>query len=277
MLKHTFIHIPKVGRATERKIWESGVRTWEDAASRGAPGVPSQLLEHFLNLSFYALEKGEVGFFLEMLPSAEIWRLLVTPSVRLSICYLDIETTGLRPGLSELTVVGLYNALELKYFVAGQNLYDLYEEIKRYDLVVTFNGKTFDVPFLKASLPGIEVPQAHIDLRYMLKQVGLTGGLKTIERAIGMARRQDELGMLDGYDAVALWRLHKRGVKDALPTLLRYNAEDVVSLKPLLELACRMSIEQMRAGFSLPEVSERVVPEMPYSIDLIRRLREGRL
>ncbi|MEM4251454.1 MAG: ribonuclease H-like domain-containing protein [Candidatus Bathyarchaeia archaeon] len=276
MLKHTFIHIPKVGRVTERKIWEAGVLTWEDAASRGAPGVPSQLLDHFLQLSFYALERGNVRFFLEMLPSAEIWRLLVNPSMQLSICYLDIETTGLRPDVSELTVAGLYDGVELKYFISGQNLEELYEEIRRYDLIVTFNGKSFDVPFLKASLPGIEVPEAHIDLRYLLKQVGLAGGLKAIERTTGMARMQDELSLLDGYDAVTLWQLHKRGVEDALPTLLRYNAEDVVSLKPLLELACRMHIEQMQTGFALPEVSERAVPEMPYSIELIRRLREGR-
>lgn len=277
MIKHTFIHIPKVGRVTERKIWEAGVLTWEDAVSRGAPGVCSELLDHFLKLSFYALEHAEKRFFFQILPSAEIWRLVVSPSIQLSICYLDIETTGLNPGISELTVVGLYDGVDLKHFVSGQNLTDLYEEIRLYDLIVTFNGKTFDVPFLKASLPGIQVPEAHIDLRYLLKHLGLTGGLKAIERATGMAREQDELAMLNGYDALTLWRLHKRGVEDALPTLLRYNAEDVVSLKPLLELACRMKVEQMQAGFALPEVSDRVVPEIPYSIELIRKLREGRL
>ncbi len=30
LLRNTFIHLPRVGKVTERELWESGVHTWDD-------------------------------------------------------------------------------------------------------------------------------------------------------------------------------------------------------------------------------------------------------
>ena len=77
---------------------------------------------------------------------------------------------------------------------------------------------------------------AHIDLRYLLKSLGYSGGLKGCERALGFSR--PGLEDVDGYFAVLLWKdYEKTGKKAALETLLAYNVEDVLTLERLLVLA----------------------------------------
>jgi hypothetical protein len=77
-----------------------------------------------------------------------------------------------------------------------------------------------------------------MDLMHVLRRLGLRGGLKRIEQALGVARPSD-LSSLDGRDAVALWSLSQEGEPDALATLIRYNAEDVLVLPRLAAIAVR--------------------------------------
>jgi uncharacterized protein len=277
MIKNTFLHIPRVGRVMERRLWESGVRTWEEGLNCSAKllGNAESTVKSYLELSLSAFEKRDIAFFSDLLPSGEAWRLSpdLCPGLSLRIAYLDIETNGMSPTYAYITVIGLFDGEDVKYFVQGKNLEDFYDEIRNYDLLVTFNGKCFDVPFMRAIMPSLKLPRAHIDLRYVLRQAGWRGGLKAIERQTGLARKQDELGLLDGFDAVLLWRLHERGEMKALTTLLRYNAEDIVGLKPLLELACNKLI--MKLPLQLPHlpVSNRITPDIPYSMELIRAIK----
>ncbi len=61
----------------------------------------------------------------------------------------------------------------------------------------------------------------------------LYGGLKSLERQLGIERR---LVGIDGYEAVKLWWRYVDSFDlDALNTLLQYNKEDVVNLKSLKE------------------------------------------
>ncbi len=76
----------------------------------------------------------------------------------------------------------------------------------------------------------------HVDLRYALRKIGLSGGLKHIEKKVGISRG-DDLEGVDGYEAVKLWHRYERGDEAALDKLIRYNIEDVVNLKTLMEKA----------------------------------------
>ena len=69
-----------------------------------------------------------------------------------------------------------------------------------------------------------------------LRSLGLRGGLKKIEKAIGLDR-DDDLCLLSGRDAVNLSNMAQDGEPNALETLIRYNAEDVASLPGLAEYA----------------------------------------
>lgn len=64
----------------------------------------------------------------------------------------------------------------------------------------------------------------------------MTGGLKSIEAALGL-RRAAEVEDLTGYDATVLWAKHLRGDKNALRSLIQYDTEDVVHLKAIMEVA----------------------------------------
>jgi uncharacterized protein YprB with RNaseH-like and TPR domain len=278
MLKHSFIHIPRIGKLTESKIWQSGIRTWEEAqeiSSYKSFGIPELLLQSYLDDSFKALENRDFAFFNKLLPTSETWRLYPQFSYtsNLRVAYLDIETDGSNIGLDSITVIGVFDGINVKQYIQGYNLRDFADDIEEYDLLVTFNGKLFDIPVIESAFYKIRLPKAHIDLRFVLRQVNLKGGLKYIERQTNLAREQDELGQLDGYDAVFLWRLHKQGDSRALPTLLRYNAEDIVGLKPLLELACNRLVQNLPLDLPFLPISNRIIPNINYYPELIEKLK----
>ena len=150
--------------------------------------------------------------------------------------YLDIETTGLSTVFDTITMVGLYDGRRYQLFVDGENLQDLPKHLQKYSLVVTFNGSGFDLRFLKLMFPDMALPPIHIDLRWAMRKLGMKGGLKSIEAALGL-RRPSEIEDLTGYDATVLWAKYLRGDKHALQSLIQYNTEDVVHLKAIMEVA----------------------------------------
>jgi uncharacterized protein len=54
----------------------------------------------------------------------------------------------------------------------------------------------------------IRLPQAQIDLRYVLAHVGYKAGLKKCESLLGIDR--GNLADMDGFFAVLLWKEHQR-------------------------------------------------------------------
>lgn len=237
-LRRTFLHIAGIGERRERRLWAAGVRTWDEIERCPLPvGIPRSLPDE-IAASRAALRCRDVGFFAQRLPPREHWRLY--PTFRDRTAFLDIETTGLLPGGQAVTVVGISNGTDVWSFVQGRNLEELPDVLAQVDILVTFNGACFDLPFLKVAFPGLPLPPAHIDLRFLYRRLGMRGGLKAVEAAAGLQRPVHLEGM-DGYEAVLLWRAYlDRGDEGALTHLVEYNREDVVNLKPLLETACEM-------------------------------------
>lgn len=235
MLQSTFLHIQGIGPKTERTIWRKGIRCWDDFIGRNEVVLSSsrdRYIEEQLRLS--GENMGDIRFFERRLPPGETWRLFGEFGERAA--YLDIETSGGYDGLDEITVIGLYDGKEAMTFVNGRNLERFEEEVQEYELLITFNGSLFDLPFIRRSFPHISLPPAHIDLRFVLQKLGCRGGLKRIEKALGVAR-DNEVDGLTGYDAVIMWRAYQAGHAGALDRLLAYNRADIVNLKPLMELA----------------------------------------
>ena len=130
---------------------------------------------------------------------------------------------------------------------------------------MTYNGKSFDVPFIRNDL-GISIEHAHIDLRYVLGSLGYRGGLKACEKKLGIDR--GNLVDVDGYFAVLLWRDYRRGGnRRALDTLLAYNVLDVVNLETLMIIAYNHKLRgtPLEGSHSLPAP---VQPENPFRADL---------
>jgi uncharacterized protein YprB with RNaseH-like and TPR domain/predicted nuclease with RNAse H fold len=246
MLEQTFIHIPGVGRQTERELWANGIRSWDDAdrfeKRFGRVGIRlQQKLDDYIPRSREAIAHRDAAFFERLSSLGEAWRLF--PEFAQDCVYLDIETTGLSTVFDTITMVGLYDGRKYQLFVDGENLQELPKHLQKYSVVVTFNGSGFDLRFLKLAFPDLVLPPVHIDLRWVTRKLGMKGGLKSIEAKLGL-RRAAEVEDLTGYDATVLWAKYLRGDKGALRSLIQYNTEDVVHLKAIMEVAYDRLSEQ---------------------------------
>jgi len=199
-----------------------------------------------------------------------MWRLY--GELRGKTAFVDIETTGLYAGPNAITMIGLFDGLETRVFVQGINLDEFNDEIKKYQLIVTFNGKRFDVPFIRYVLGDLPNGQAHLDLMYPLRRLGYRGGLKSIEAQLGIGR-EGILRQVDGFMAILLWREYKRGNKAALKTLVRYNLEDVVNLQYLSDKVYNMSVAKLPIQVDpLPEPQKYCLDDMPFDEELVEYL-----
>jgi hypothetical protein len=255
MLTQTFLHIPGIGPRLEQRFWEEGLFSWDTvlATPDTLPFSPGQisLILYYLRRSQEALHQRNIYFFDQLLPSTMRWRLY--PEFASQTVFLDIETNGGPAGYQSTTLVGLYDGQEYQLFLAGKNLHLLETALRRYDLIVTFNGTLFDLPFLQRDLD-IAFYQSHIDLRFLLKRLGYRGGLKKVEQALGI-KRESAIDGLRGYDAILLWQQYRRGNQHALDTLIAYNRRDVFSLATLLEIGYRLAREQAWPGRVLPPLT----------------------
>lgn len=273
MLENSFIHIPGIGANTERQLWNTGLLGWEqlesDNSCKISPKRYQKLVVHAKE-SVKHLKNNDPNYFSNLLPSKEHWRLF--PHFRSSTAYLDIETTGIEIYGFEITTIALYDGRSIRYYVKGQNLEAFTDDIRHYGVIVTYNGKTFDVPFIEGQF-GIKMNHAHIDLRYILKSLGYTGGLKMCEKSLGMDR--GDLDGVDGYFGVLLWLDYQQNKNEkALETLLAYNIEDVVNLEILMVMAYNMKLKDT-PFYKSHQLELPTRPEIPFKPDLatINRLK----
>ena len=273
MLTSTFCHIPGIGLKTEYRIWESGVRAWEDYVGRPSNHAKisrQQLADKILRESMGHLAAKAPGYFEKALPSHLHWRLF--REFRDDVAYVDIETTGLEMDFAEITTIALYDGKNVRYYVNGENLEAFVDDIFEYKVIVTYNGKCFDIPFIERYFR-IKLDHAQIDLRYVLNRLGIKGGLKACERKMGISR--DGLDGVDGYFAVLLWADYARNKNiKALETLLSYNIEDTVNLEMLMVLAYNLNIRDI-PFFGHLELPMPARPALPFSADseTIHRIR----
>jgi uncharacterized protein YprB with RNaseH-like and TPR domain len=244
MLKNTFCHLPKIGPVTESKLWSAGIHDWATfLQSSTLPLSKSriQAISQELEESQKQLANGNSHYFVQHLPVNQYWRLF--PHFRDTIAYLDIETTGLENWCNEITTIALYDGKTVHTYVNGQNLNDFVDDIQRYNIIVSYNGRCFDVPFIERYFR-IKLDHVHIDLRYVLKSLGFSGGLKGCETQLGIDR--GELSDMDGFYAVVLWETYKRtGHQKSLEMLIEYNSMDARNLEGLMEMAYERKVKEV--------------------------------
>ncbi len=266
MLKNSFVHVRGIGMKSEQKIWSSGIHSWADLLNGDLSGfspIKRANLIRSIEESSEQLSRSNPAFFGNCLPSKHYWRIF--PEFRESTAYLDIETTGLDTWSNEVTTIAVYDGCSIFTYVQGQNLDQFEEDIQKYKVLVTYNGKCFDVPFLQSYFR-MKLDQVHIDLRYVLKSLGYTGGLKECEKKAGIDRGC--LDGIDGYFAVLLWNDYQRNKNDkALETMLAYNVQDAVNLETLMVLAYNLKLKE--TPFSeTHQITLLSYPTLPFEADL---------
>ena len=176
---------------------------------------------------------------------------------RRRVCFLDTETTGLSGGTGTMAfVVGLGWFVEDGFLVRQYFLRDpgdepamietLAELLPTFEALVSFNGRTFDVPilenrFILARTPPPTVDLPHLDLLHPARRLWhyhlSSCALGSLERAVlGVLREQDDV---PGGVIPTLYRDYLRtGDAREMKRVLYHNAVDVLSLVTLAARLC---------------------------------------
>ena len=146
-----------------------------------------------------------------------------------------------------LTIVGIYlvdgNEQEVHQLVDDECTEEnILRALSGVEELVTYNGRSkkdhicgyigFDFPVIYARTGSmLDEMFPHTDLCVVCWEKGLTGGLKEIEKKLGIKRKT--VG-IDGKEAMKMWREYKEtGDLKILEKLKLYNREDMVNLVPL--------------------------------------------
>ena len=229
----------RVGEKIEKRIWSNGIHDWDNFLRndriKGISKPRKLYYDRKISNARKALFNFDSSYFLNILPQSETWRLY--DFFKEDSVFLDIETTGLSKFDDDITVFGLYDGLNTKTMIKGINMNynELKKELQKYKLIITFNGASFDIPFIEKRYPGLLPKVPNFDVKSITSRLGFTGGLKNIEKELNF-HRKEIIKDFHGGDAVTLWRMYgATGDEDYLNLLVEYNEYDIVNLKKVTE------------------------------------------
>jgi uncharacterized protein len=164
--------------------------------------------------------------------------------------YLDIETTGLSPDSAQVTLVGfVYGEGGIRYLEQhfaddpadeAEVLREVARRLRAFQVTVTNNGTTFDLPFLRqrAALLGVPWPRVETyDLLRTARTWRQTYGqlpdcrLQTVMAHFRLGR-QDETSGREMVEAYHKWL--RTGIGSYRDLILVHNAEDLLLLPDLV-------------------------------------------
>jgi uncharacterized protein YprB with RNaseH-like and TPR domain/predicted nuclease with RNAse H fold len=276
MIRKSFIFVPGVGDKTEQYLWRRGVTSWSQLSDGiRLPRISSNKTTHirdFIRKGTDALRNRDIDFFAQNLPQSEHWRLY--RDFRDRTLFLDVETTGLSRYYDDVTLIGTFDGRESRIFVKDNNMGALAKLLEKYDVLVTFNGKLFDVPFIKKEFPKLPLQHVHLDLRFLLRSVGIGGPLKEIEQKLGI-RRGREITNIGGREAAVLWSRFLKGDDEALRKLVMYNLSDTKNLKTLMDYCYRRKFQQniapkMNGGIYRSRTNQKAIQTYYQSLAQLR-------
>lgn len=231
MIQNSFIILNSINNKKEKELWEFGCTDWNNFLSSQKQLTKNHELHKSQILDAKnALTNLDQTHFTTLLPPSEHWRLY--NNFKDEAAFLDIETTSFK---GNTTVVGIYDNNKTHILIKNKNLNheNLKNILSNYKMIITFNGACFDLPILTREFDIDFSNHLHIDLRFVCSKIDLKGGLKNIEKEIGI-NRDDDIKDIDGKEAVRLWkRYEKTNDENYLNLLIKYNIEDIINLKAL--------------------------------------------
>ncbi len=180
--------------------------------------------------------------------------------------FFDIETTGLSPEVSAITLIGCLDDHGLikqwfneDGFSQKQILTDFFAYCNSYDTLISFNGTTFDLPFLKAKAKEFQMN----DPFSMIHHEDFYQKLRSYRHLIDTQRfRQKDLEQYvhfqrkDRLSGKKIIKTYQDFLKTNDPTckekILLHNEEDLKGLFKISSLQCYPSLKA--GNFSVDQV-----------------------
>ena len=241
--------LPKIGLKTEQNLKNKGYLTIESLKKHDKYcDVATKFMDNIDTLSF-----AEIIEILDSNKYSKKCRDNVLKAISLTdsenFKFMDIETLGLSN--VPIILIGIAEIKKDKIVSSQYFLRDIHEEgavIEAYlshldedSIHVTFNGKSFDVPFIKNRCSynriSADLDLPHLDLMYFAKNLWKDDlpncQLQTIERELfGIEREGDVPGQYipDYYNTY----LQEQNIGPIVP-IIEHNRQDIVSLASFLE------------------------------------------
>lgn len=193
----------------------------------------------------------------------------------MKIGVLDIETTGLNASRSKFILGGLYepDGKTMHQFFAQRQaeekaaLTEFMKQVSALDMVVTYNGRHFDLPFMKKRMEALDIEGSlpyNLDLYLVLnghspiRKFVPNLKQKTVENYMGLwSTRADEIS---GAESVTLYNTYEKTGDEALEEkILLHNSDDVLQLTRLLRVISKSDFH--RAMFHLGFPAEGLIVE----------------
>ena len=184
-----------------------------------------------------------------------------------SICVLDIETTGISPETSHFVLGSLLSfdeggkALLRQYFAEGLSeekalLVEYMEDAARFDVVLTYNGKGFDMPYLFSRMKklGLDIDAAPYNLDLYL----VLNGYSPLRKFLPNLRQKTV------EDFMGFWHLRKDKISGSqMPALypkyrdlmLLHNSDDVLQLGRLLPVLEKVDFHRAMHVLGFPVIT----------------------
>ncbi len=172
-----------------------------------------------------------------------------------NVCFIDIETTGLNRNNSMIYLIGILyydpngnNWILNQYFANTMNeeqdlLEQFIDKISKFDIIVTFNGESFDLPFIEHRLnkyginyvfdknKSFDLYQIVKKNRYFLDLPNLK--LKTIELSLGFIREDK----YSGRDCIGFYYDYISSKNRLLKeNILKHNYDDLVNMLDVIKI-----------------------------------------
>lgn len=172
-----------------------------------------------------------------------------------SFAVFDIETTGLSPVTSHVILSGILlncnNSFEsIQYFAENPSeesnlIKETFQVLSGLDYIITYNGRHFDISFLKERARRLHIPCPKLpfvlDLFLIVNGYLMSKELlpnmkqKTVE--IFMELSDDRVDRISGADSVKLYETFvNTGSIDAARRILLHNHDDIIQLYKILPI-----------------------------------------